>query len=223
MRAGRNHTETWNTALLVTSSSSLEHCLIALGSFIPLDETCPPDSLVLVGDMVDQCSGHYTHHVSHTCLCCSFVSLLYSPRIPWQIDTLCSLEWHEQTGHNSLTAMGVWGLSRKGWCWGGSSTQTWRRALLMHRELFPPHHQYPPRGRCCQLPACKVVHLPHCVRFPLPLWAVGLQVLVNSVVWNQRWGAHPVDFATLPIIQMFLNATCPVRSSLSLKARFCWV
>lgn len=32
--------------------------------------------------------------------------------------------------------------------WGGSvaATQTWRRFLLMHRKLFPPHRQCLPRG-----------------------------------------------------------------------------
>lgn len=68
-------------------------------------------------------------------------------------------------GHGGFIGCGA--LEREGdednrgwWGAGGgglAATQTWRRFLLMHRKLFPPHRQCLPQGCYCQLTACKVV------------------------------------------------------------------
>lgn len=43
-----------------------------------------------------------------------------------------------------------WGEEGEGGGGGGvNTTQTWRRFLLMHRKLFPPHRRCLPRGCCC--------------------------------------------------------------------------
>lgn len=84
----------------------------------------------------------------------------------------------------------------------------------MHRKLFPPHRQCLPRGCYCQLIACKVVSpslfLPLCQSLPL---SVQMGYGSWGTLWRRIKGGEQrlMEFATLPIIQMILNANYPPR------------
>lgn len=90
----------------------------------------------------------------------------------------------------------------------------------MHRKLFPPHRQCLPQGCYCQLTACKVVSLS--LRHPLSLSLssfrslnLSLSVQMGYGSWGTLWRGikgrerRLTEFATLPIIQMILNANYP--------------
>lgn len=135
-------------------------------------------------------------------------------------------------GHRGFRGCGVQGghwegrvmrtMGGDGWGGGLAATQTWRRFLLMHRKLFPPHRQCLPGGCYCQLTACKVVSpsltVSLCVDLSLSLrLSLLLSVKMGYGSWRtlwcriKAWEQNLMEFATLPIIQMILNANYPPR------------
>lgn len=99
---------------------------------------------------------------------------------------------------------------RVGFSGGGgvNATQTWRRFLLMHRKLFPPHWQCFPRGCYYWVTACKVFSLPESLPLFVQMGSGSLGTLWLRIKGGER---RFTEFATLPIIQMILNANYPPR------------